>query len=363
MYHDSDRKQKMKYFLFTLVVFSTILLTSCQTVSPSQVPTQTTIPTDTAEPTNRTITIQNVSGTVELMGESQQNPHTPVAGETITVGTEIRTGTDGQVVLESDDGTIALITANSSFRLTVLKGTPANPLTRFLTDHGEIFAFRLNGQTLPPGAGFEVETPDGIAAIRGSSMGVSYLTDDSGSTTLVCLTGICTAESTSGQTMELEGGQRVEITTTGIVGSAIPLTEQDIQSQADALQVVQETGGETLSIDISYCNNEIGGETEIAANREYIAVTRPGCWATPNEALAMKSSVAVSMSVDGASVSFIGYGPTAECTPGGVSTGTYNFGAYYVIGPFTAGDYTVETTHVHGTEGFDWAEACILHAR
>jgi hypothetical protein len=77
----------------------------------------------------------------------------------------------------------------------------------------------------------------------------------------------------------------------------------------------------------------------------------------------MKSSVAVSMSVDGISTPFMGYGPTAECTPGGVSIGTYNFGAYFVIGPFTSGDYTVEATHIHASEGFDWAEVCILHVR
>jgi hypothetical protein len=334
------------------------------------VPTQTAIPTNTAEPTNRTVTIQNVSGTVELLVGNQQTRHPPVAGETITVGTEIRTGTDGQIVLESDDGTIALITTNSSFHLTALKGTAANPLTRFLTTHGEIFAFQLSGLTLPLGAGFEVETPDGTMAIHGSSMDVRYLTDDGsenaaiGTTTLVCLTGICTAESTNGQTMELKGGQRVEITTTGITGSTMPLTEQDIQAQTDAMQVVQDAGGETLSIDISHCNNELGGETEIAINREYIAITRPGCWATPDEALAMKSSVAVSMNVDGASVSFIGYGPTAECLEDGVvHTGTYNFAALFVIGPFTPGDHKVETAHVHSNEGFTWAEVCILHVR
>jgi hypothetical protein len=120
---------------------------------------------------------------------------------------------------------------------------------------------------------------------------------------------------------------------------------------------------DVMSVDISYCNNEIGGETDIVANQEYVAITRPGCWATPGEAWAMRSSVTVSMHVNGASATFIGYGPTAECLPGGASTGTYNFGAYFVIGPFTSGDYPVRTLSVYeGNEESSHGETCILHA-
>lgn len=358
----------MYKLLFILLAIWAIFSISCQQSSPSQVSTQTAVPTNTSEPMYRTISVQNISGTVELIIEGQDKPHYPKGGETISIGTVIHTGTDGRVVMELDDGTIVLITTNSSFRLTVLGGTVASPLTRFQTTQGEIFVFRLSGQTLPPGAGFEVETPNSIVAIRGSAMGVRYMDDNSGgvnsTTTLVCLTGTCIAEGKTGQAVELEGGQKVEITSGGTTGSIIPLTEEDVQRQMDALQFVQDSEEETLSVDVSYCNNEIGGETEIAANQEYIAITRPGCWATPEEAWAMRSTVTVSLNVDGVPASFIGYGPTAECLPGGVSTGTYNFGAYFAIGPFAPGDYTIETrSEYEGNEGANHTEVCILHAR
>jgi hypothetical protein len=294
--------------------------------------------------------------------------HVPEVGETISAGDEIQTGSEGQVVLKLDDGTLALIDSDSTFRLTMLEGTSVHPSTLFQTTKGKIFAFRLNGVTLPVDSSFKIETPNGTMAIRGSSMSVEFLpdtpsqTETSGTTILVCMTGTCISESTAGQAMELNGGQRVEIAPAGVIGSVAPLTTADSQQMNDSLQTIQEASGEKLSIDISYCNNEIGGEMEINVNLEYIAVTRPGCWATPNEAVAFESSVGVSLSVDGVSVPFVGNGPTAECTPGGVSTGTYNFAAYYQIGPFIAGDHKVEVVHSHETEGFTNNEVCLLHA-
>jgi hypothetical protein len=177
----------------------------------------------------------------------------------------------------------------------------------------------------------------------------------------VCITGACISENAASQTVELKGGQRVEIAPTGAIAAIEPITEADTQQIANALQTIQDSEGEMLIIDISYCNNEIGGEMDVNANQEYIAITRPGCWATPEEALESKSSISVSFSVDSSPAALVGYGPTAECTPGGVPTGTYNFGAYYQIGPFTAGDHKVETTHIHQIEKFVWNEVCILH--
>jgi hypothetical protein len=39
---------------------------------------------------------------------------------------------------------------------------------------GEILVFRMKGEALPKDAGFEIRTPRGTFAIRGSSMGVKY---------------------------------------------------------------------------------------------------------------------------------------------------------------------------------------------
>ena len=334
------------------VIITGLLLANCQGIVAKVEPTSVPI---------RKMTVRSLGGEVEIQGQGVFEAHAPVDEEQISFGTMIRTGSDGRLLMESDDGTIALISPDSQFKLVVLEGDPEKPLTRLRADYGNVSVFRLKSPPLPAGSGFEIQTPGATMAIRGSSMGVRY-SDSTGSTTFVCVTGFCESAGTEGQTAVLSGGQMVEIDSGGTAGPVSPLSEEDLQRQMDALQAVEDSGTERLSVDISECNNELGGRTAISAGREYIAITRPGCWATPEEAWENKNSVAVSLSLDDKPLDFIGFGPTCECTPGGNPTGTYNFGAYFVVGPFQPGDYTVAAVHTH-SDGYINNEICVLEVR
>jgi hypothetical protein len=218
-------------------------------------------PTATADPeaaagAARSVAIVSVEGEVALLSAPDAEPRQPIVGDLLPVGGQITTGEDGRVVLALDDGTAVVVNPGSIFTLTELEGTTENPITRFLATLGQIFAFHSGD--MPEDSAFEVQTPSGVAAIRGSSMGVtvgelpagasarppgrarSIMQEDAG-TTLVCLTGTCTAQTPTGETITLEGGQKVTFQG-GELGEIEPLTDDDLLSGGQAFETAQGAG-------------------------------------------------------------------------------------------------------------------------
>jgi len=207
--------------------------------------------------TGRLITVKDVSGTVELSVDGSAASRVPQVGETLLPGMSIRTGGDGQIVLEQDDGTVMVIASNATFSVEVMQGSPANPITRFFLNAGRIFAFREGREALPADASFEIETPEGIAAIRGSSMAVEYNPAVSSGTvlhdargkrvmqeeidgpmTVICISGTCIVETAQGS-ITLYGGQWVEIDENGNFSEIRSLSQAEIDATFVACQAAQ----------------------------------------------------------------------------------------------------------------------------
>nr|MBN1230180.1 FecR domain-containing protein [Anaerolineae bacterium] len=277
-------KHVLKWIILGAGLCLLLLLSACGP-KETETPTTTQPPADdgeetqapeTAEPTEppaasgRWVLVRSVEGDVEVT-DPDGTVRALEAGEYLSVGSEITTGPDGYAVLEVDEGTAISLNPNSIFTLSDLEGTEENPITRFFMNLGEVFAFRLGRDPLPPDGNFEVETPNGVAAVRGSTLGVRVGPDaisslpstartrpthqDSSQTTVICLTGICTATTADGQQITLEADQKVLLDENGNFvtdedGNVLILTvtEEDRQGGENACEVAQ-GGGLILNAD------------------------------------------------------------------------------------------------------------------
>jgi hypothetical protein len=164
-------------------------------------------PTEEPEPTatevSRVVVIQSLAGSVEASAGGGEFVAASVE-MVLVAGDEIRTGEDGQATLLLDDGTIIIVAANSAFTVSELEGTAETPITRFFLNVGDLFT--VHEGDLAPDAVYEVETPEGVAAIRSSSLKVTF-DPVTGSGEAQCAEGICSF-TFDGTTFELTGGEK-----------------------------------------------------------------------------------------------------------------------------------------------------------
>ena len=128
-----------------------------------------------SEAAARSLTIVTLSGTVLARSDLESEFSPASQGQTLEVGHQLLTAVDGEALLRLDDDMFLVVSANSVFSVTALEGTTERPQTRLFLNVGQLFSFRAD--SLPAGATYEIETPNGVAAIRGSWMGLSVYPD------------------------------------------------------------------------------------------------------------------------------------------------------------------------------------------
>jgi hypothetical protein len=161
-----------KMLLFILVV-AAILLSSCslKQVTPVVIPT---------------VVLSELQGTVEIKNPDQANFLPAVDGIHLQVQGQVRTGTDSRLRLDFPSGSILRIAPDSLFTLQINELQNSNPLTRLKLETGQIWIMLQGGE-------LEVETPSGVASVRGSYMSVwvDPLTSD---VWVTCVEGLCQTE-------------------------------------------------------------------------------------------------------------------------------------------------------------------------
>jgi hypothetical protein len=187
----------------------------------------------------RVVTVESVEGTVEVRVASATDFGPVQQGSTLAAGDELRTGADGRAVLAMDDDTVIVVAENSSFVVAALEEGVTAPITRYTLNAGEVFSIRE--EPLPPGAIYEVETPAGVAGIRGTGMGTAHDLD-SGLTEVTCLFGECSATAGDAQ-VEMVGNQGIGMTeAAGFVGAITPLTPEQRLRWSLALEDAADAG-------------------------------------------------------------------------------------------------------------------------
>ncbi len=181
----------------------------------------TTVPPATATPAAsptpaRSALVSEFQHEVNVHLSEALDWQTAFIGQTLAVGGGARTGPEARARLDLSDGPIIRLASSSEFVLRQLATEGGDPVTRFMLTAGQVWVAVLGelGNGL-----FEIETPTGVATVRGSYLSVAY-TPETGRTLVTCLEGACRLTSSDGQSTDLTGGQQAEIAGQGQAPSA-----------------------------------------------------------------------------------------------------------------------------------------------
>ena len=176
-----------KIFVFIALASSLLTLTACSLGSS---------PTPTPDPL--TAVIGELSGEV-LVRSSEADQFAPAAvDQVLETGAELQTGEDGFVRLDFSNGTIVRVAPSSTFTLQLIEPRPEGLFTRLRLNAGELWIILTEGE-------LNVETPSGLAAVRGSFMHVA-VDPITGAAATDCLEGDC-AFNNNGGAVPLVAGQ------------------------------------------------------------------------------------------------------------------------------------------------------------
>jgi hypothetical protein len=128
-------------------------------------------------------------------------------GDDVVAGSRVRTGAESKVRLDFTEGTIVRLGSFTEFTVTGLRESLDDPFTRLKLAAGQVWVILMGGQ-------LEVETPAGVATVRGSYLGVSYQPETK-TVVVTCLEGQCTLRNGEGE-VKLTDGQTSTATDDGL---------------------------------------------------------------------------------------------------------------------------------------------------
>lgn len=199
-----------KTILFSLVAVITLFIVSCQPKEATQSPLSAAL--------------SELSGAVDAK-QADDAAFAPVAAGTVLQSNgQIQTGDDGRVRLDLSSGTIIRVTPSSLFTLTANDEVEGGLATKIKLDIGRIFII-LNGGSA------DVETPSGVASVRGSYMKVE-VDPETMDIYVTCLEGNCSVSNPAG-TVNFSNGQKAilyhrdPVTGQWTAPNAEPMTQQE----------------------------------------------------------------------------------------------------------------------------------------
>jgi len=200
-------------------------------------------------PSGPTASLFEVSGIVQTRQSDQEEFSTADVGDLLYTGGQVQTGEDGRVRLDFSDGTLVRVGPDSLFTLEGIEDSDNGLLKRLYMQFGQIWVV-LNGGEL------EVDSPSGVASVRGSYLMVNRdpVTGDIYTT---CLEGSCSLQ-LGDETVTFSNGE-----TAWITGSNAPetglMTEEEIQEWLDQVEEAQVVVEEVLSSISNFAWNDLNG--------------------------------------------------------------------------------------------------------
>jgi hypothetical protein len=172
-----------------------------------------------------TALLSEFSGKVQVMKASKGVFEAASTDFRLEVNDQVLTGEDGRARIDISDGTIIRLSPLSNFVLTSMEDTDQGTMTRLKLNIGRLWIILKGGVV-------EVDTPSGLASVRGSYLHVwvDPLTEE---TNVTCLEGECTLGNDEG-TVSLVAGQTAHIRGRGKAPEAGKMTHQDVNEWLDA---------------------------------------------------------------------------------------------------------------------------------
>lgn len=153
-----------------------------------------------AEASPLSAALSELSGRVDSK-QAGQDTFSPASPDTVLeVNGQVQTGDDGRVRLDLSSGTIIRIAPSSLFTLIANDEVEGGLATKIKLDLGKLFIILNGGQA-------DVETPSGVASVRGSYMKVE-VDPETLDIYITCLEGNCSASNPAG-TVNFSDGQKV----------------------------------------------------------------------------------------------------------------------------------------------------------
>lgn len=211
--------------ILALGLFASLLASACGGSSESGTEVGSSAGTATAAQTSlsltptgeiRTAKISELKNDVDAKTTSTDDWLTASEGEQIIAGGGVRTGDESRVRIDTSDQSIIRIAANTEFELMEFSPQPDDPVTRLKLDTGKVWVWvtRALGQGT-----FEVETPSGVATVRGSLMSVEF-DRLAGRLAVTCLEGECELRDRLQNAVRLLAGEASEVPGAGLAPRA-----------------------------------------------------------------------------------------------------------------------------------------------
>jgi ferric-dicitrate binding protein FerR (iron transport regulator) len=152
-----------------------------------------------------------------------------VINQTFSVGGEVQTLLDSKAKINLSEGSIVRLGPNTRFTLTELSGSDYDPITRLSLVAGELWVI-LN--TALHSGSFDIETPVGVAAVRGSYLNVRY-DQPTDSVIISCLEGLCELRNELGS-IAVAAGQQASILKRGqLIDPPQPMSQEQLDRWAN----------------------------------------------------------------------------------------------------------------------------------
>ncbi|MBI3760877.1 MAG: SH3 domain-containing protein [Chloroflexi bacterium] len=169
----------------------------------------------TAGPSTRTATIKEIVNHVVARAQEGAAESPAALDQMVPVGGQVETKEESKAKLDlSESGSIVRLGPQTTFTVKELSANENGPVSRFYLYAGKMWI------VLSESGGGEgiVETPTGVASVRGSAMSVEYYANYAGTgaplMVVTCLTGVCSASNAFNGTALTPGnniGQQAEI--------------------------------------------------------------------------------------------------------------------------------------------------------
>ncbi len=206
----------------------------------------------------RTAKLSELQNQVDARNKAEDEWATASDGQVIGVGGGIKTEGDSRVKVETSDGSLIRIGADTVFELVELSVVENDPVIRLKVEAGKIWIAVT--KSLGQGS-FEVETPIGVATVRGSLMSVEQVTG--GRVSVTCLEGACGLSNSAGEA-DLTPGQQTEITASGQAPAAArPMDRNQLEEWLLNVPEAQ-TAAQQLAADVPLSDTDKAKYPELA---------------------------------------------------------------------------------------------------
>lgn len=172
-----------------------------------------------ADPNPLTAILTELSGTVQVLKPADGFLSDAFDGQTIVVSDQVLTHADGRARINFSNGTMLRISPLSTFTMEALHTTDEGAYARLKLEIGKLWIILRGGS-------IEVDTPSGLASVRGSYLFV-WVQPETNQTRITCLEGECGLGNGAG-TVDLVAGQTGLITDPDTAPEKGRMSDEDV---------------------------------------------------------------------------------------------------------------------------------------